>query len=1757
MTVTIASGHRIGYYLSQVAKGRENYYTRAVEQGEPAGVWNGDGARDLGLDGEVDPRDLEAVFSHLVDPRDPGFRNREAWPAAAKLGKPPRKYKSPDELFAAALAREPGASRERQEELRADAKRRARSAVGYLDATFEVPKSVSVLHASYRAQEAAAKRAGDHAAAADWAAKAEQVEASIWKANQAMLEVLQREGGYSRVGYHGRRKTGQESVGRYVDAHRFVVASFLQHTSRNEDPHIHIHNPILNRVQCPDGEWRTLDGRALYRARPAAAAAAERTLYEDLTRTRGVQFRMRPDGRSREIVGIGQDTRDLFSTRTQAINKMMSVAVEVFEEVKGRKPNALELSRINAQAWKKTRPNKLRNAPSAEERLLRWADTLRGQLDKELGDIANNVDGKVRDVEAAKEVFTPNAVIAAAIADVQATKSAWTRYDLIRAIDAHLPDCLGGLDAQHVIDLQEELADRALSPTPEQRAELAALGPEAEVVQVSVPDVVPAPDELRRDDGRSLWEAHGAEKYSTKAHLSREDQLVAGAQRDARAPRLESWQVDRVVDQLNARLEAEAGGQLGEDQEAALRGILSSGAYGEVLIGPAGTGKSFVLGALTEAWQDEVHGRVFGLATAQKAVDVLRDEGVGSAYNIADWLKRQERLGAGRGQGDDDAAALRPGDLIVVDETGMAGTKDLAEIERYARGAGAKLVYTGDDHQLGAVGAGGALRLLTQTANVYELGTVRRFNERWERDASLRLRDGDPAALEEYQQHGRIVDAGTLDDAQRTIADAYVADTLAGKNSIVVVGSNELAADLSQQIRNRLIELGRVESLGVPLADENVAGAGDVIQTRRNDRGIRDLVGRWVVNRDTYRVVARNDDGSLTVRRNLGKDRRSGQWRVGPEMRLSAAYLAKHATLAYATTAHGAQGATVERAYTLVDEGTELPVLYVGLTRGSEYNVAHVVTEHGDELATELAERGNIQPEPVAEQTQDRTVPEQVLGGILDGYEPEMSATETMREAFEFAESSGRLGPIRDDTTTEAARTRYQVILGDLTADGVLTEDQLGAILADPAQGALYRAVRLAELAGGDPDRVLRTAVGSRSLENVDSIAKVLHHRVSTAWGKREPVGETYRDRTPDDSRAGAWGQYAGELAEAMDQRVDVLGERLAEQPPMWARTTLGPVPDDPIGRAEWVRRAGTVEAYREQYGRGTDTDALGPCPQRGVPEARATWYAAWRALGRPVEEREAATKAEVELRADLDRWRREQEWAPDYVADELRSASVAAREYQQRAVLLSAEAQVTADPQRRAELEDLAADYDELAGALGEAREQLDRVHAERGAWYLETTPAREAAAEARRELEARGLDPDGELGQRLTAQALLRRSLSGEPDDSPRARYATVAGELTDEGVLDTQQLAELLGDDAQGALWTAMERAEAAGYNTTSLLREAVAERALETDPESPAQSIGAVLQWRIERRMENTSPDQYAEPEPADIDQAAAEDADQAEPATVDQHVQQDAADTDELDTPAYDETDRAGELAGDDELDVDQRAEQQDAAEAGAEDVDAAGETEDQDLAAAAASDGAEDVDEQTAGESTGDELAAAVRAAAAVDADERDAADAEDTELDVDQDQPDRDATVQTEATQPAAETDEDHDLAADQDAAADVDARSEQEPDRTDAQQGQANRGADTADVEPGHELGDEQAAEADEPTRDVEAADQPERASWPEDVRQPGSIRDAVRQAQRAAAERQRRDAERAAEAERYAEPPAPTADRSAEHDGPSLSL
>jgi ATP-dependent exoDNAse (exonuclease V) alpha subunit len=101
------------------------------------------------------------------------------------------------------------------------------------------------------------------------------------------------------------------------------------------------------------------------------------------------------------------------------------------------------------------------------------------------------------------------------------------------------------------------------------------------------------------------------------------------------------------------------------------------------------------------------------------------------------------------------ATPLNQDDVLVLDEASQLTTPDLAMIEEAARQAGARIVATGDTAQLGAVEAGGMFRLLAQEVPTARLLEVRRFDAEWERHASVRLRDGDPAAVAAYDRHGR------------------------------------------------------------------------------------------------------------------------------------------------------------------------------------------------------------------------------------------------------------------------------------------------------------------------------------------------------------------------------------------------------------------------------------------------------------------------------------------------------------------------------------------------------------------------------------------------------------------------------------------------------------------------------------------------------------------------------------------------------------------------------------------------------------------------------------------------------------------------------------------------------------------------------------------------------------------------------------------------------------------------------------------
>ncbi len=491
--LTISSGYDPGYLTRSVAAGRENYYLSAVaEHGEPPGIWTGLGCPELSLPvgSEVHNKVMERLYGSFIDPRDPQGR--------ATLGRAPSTFAANSDKVAALirelLAAEPDATPERRDEIIMRALKEQRAAVYFFDATFSVPKSVSLLHASFQVRAQQAHDAGRAGEAEQWDARAQAVWDAIMAANRAMLEYLQREAGYSRAGYHSK------GSGRFADAHEWVIASFPQHTSRDNDPQLHVHNAILNRVLRDDplasrpGDrraWRTLDGVALYAAKPAAGAIAECTLAECLSDRVGVRAVARADGNGWEIDGVSEAVRDQFSSRRRAIEPRVQELIEEYERKHGKAPAARALWSMAQFVTLDSRQPKAHSAPSRETLLVRWEAQSRRAETQALSDIPEAALGR-GDVGA--EARPPSGaeverILTVAVADAQRCKATFTRYELTRMVNRYLPDFLGGLSGEQVTRLLEELASEALRP-----------GGSAETVLLTAPEMVPVPSAYRRAD---------------------------------------------------------------------------------------------------------------------------------------------------------------------------------------------------------------------------------------------------------------------------------------------------------------------------------------------------------------------------------------------------------------------------------------------------------------------------------------------------------------------------------------------------------------------------------------------------------------------------------------------------------------------------------------------------------------------------------------------------------------------------------------------------------------------------------------------------------------------------------------------------------------------------------------------------------------------------------------------------------------------------------------------------------------------------------------------------------------------------------------------------------------------------------------------------------------------------------------------------------------------------------------------------------
>ena len=331
---TKSAGIGVGYYLSPAEKG-----------GEPPGTWTGKGVAELGLQpgGIVKREVFERLYGHHLDPRDPT--------GEARLGRAPSQFRSAEDIYAALLAAEPEATAERRAQLLIEAKAQVRTPDLYWDATFSVSKSISLFHASALANAAAAAQHGDKESAQAWQQVADGIWEAIMEGNAAALDYLQREAGQTRAGYH--------PGGRWEDAREWVIASFRQHTSRDGDPQLHVHNLILHKVlRESDGQWRALDSMSLYRHRPAASAIAALATENALTRRFGVRWVQRQDGHGREIAGVEQALMDLFSSRRQSIGPLIARLAQEYEAQFGRAPDARALTSLRQWANHATRRGK-------------------------------------------------------------------------------------------------------------------------------------------------------------------------------------------------------------------------------------------------------------------------------------------------------------------------------------------------------------------------------------------------------------------------------------------------------------------------------------------------------------------------------------------------------------------------------------------------------------------------------------------------------------------------------------------------------------------------------------------------------------------------------------------------------------------------------------------------------------------------------------------------------------------------------------------------------------------------------------------------------------------------------------------------------------------------------------------------------------------------------------------------------------------------------------------------------------------------------------------------------------------------------------------------------------------------------------------------------------------------------------------------------------------------------------------------------
>jgi conjugative relaxase-like TrwC/TraI family protein len=923
------------------------------------------------------------------------------------------------------------------------------------------------------------------------------------------------------IGYLERHGIGVRRDHNGTDRHHVqsgvLAVAFEHRQSRAGDPQFHTHVLVQNAAHGPDGRWTALDSDRLYAHLMAADhlyLAAERAA---LTERLGVRWGP-VDERSGAAEIVGLDDRALierFSKRSEQIDQWLA-------------EQGLSGIKASSAAAVATRAPK-DHSESEESVYARWARELaeQGVGERQLAEVCHGERGRPATAQEVGRVLEE----LAGPGGLTEQASTFTRADVVDALAKRLPVAPS---AQVALTQAEEAADRFLA----ERA-------------------------VRVAHDRRL----GVERFSTPELLTLERQLVDGTTKRA-------GECSAVVRPEIIRQVLDRHATAGEDQAAMLRDLTQGGDGVAVVVGRAGSGKTWTLGVAREAFELAGY-QVHGCAPTGIATVGLADEGFTDARTVDRLLLDLQHR----------RMALDDRTVLVVDEAAMVATRKLAPLLAHADRAGAKVVLVGDDRQFASIQAGGGFRALRLRLGASELTVNRRQVEAWEQRAIDDVRAGNlEQAIAAYAEHDRIRAFEARDDRDRALVSDWWQAHEGGEQPVIYAHRRTQVDRLNQVCQRLRADHGQLGNERLAVGNRSFA-VGDVVVLGAN---ARDRLG--VVNGTTAVILELDVPGrAMTVRTLEDEPPRTVRlpgWYLDAAVRPGQS---RRVDLAYARTDMRSQGRTERRALLAVDGAEDMQGGYVQLSRSKERTDLYLV------VGPEPLDPDDERPHPARE----ARVPEKLLARVL-----------TRDGSKTLAIDAADVVDLRRLSTRElrAERDRLAELRAECPPDRS-RELRLAAERAAEAEQARQQA-RADQQAAAEQVAALEGSWRRRDLAVARDRLVLAEHALQTTTGRADQAAERLGVLRRAQQRHLGWMEaHDGELrvqeralARELGWRGRVDQRALVLDPPGWLLAELGPVPTDPQERAVWRTAAAELDGYRRAYG----LDHLPPAEHVGGRVARA-----------------------------------------------------------------------------------------------------------------------------------------------------------------------------------------------------------------------------------------------------------------------------------------------------------------------------------------------------------------------------------------------------------------------------------------------------------------------------------------------------------------------------------------------------------------------